>query len=197
MLSMLGTTSGKGHLALAVFRCFSSPRASWDIPRHPRMSQDALGQLKHLKTARARWPFPDVSAFVLFWTWRIQQNRQVWSRAAEEHSKEFWSHDIQTNIDLDKPTSANVLQRVVWALEIYCGFWNCSHCNLLNIPNENDVNTSDIASQLYSKLGHIEKHFRSGYCPYIHEHLNWARTESFKGRFWWRVLHESRHEREQ
>jgi len=25
------------------------------------MSQDALGQLKHLKTARARWPFPDVS----------------------------------------------------------------------------------------------------------------------------------------
>jgi len=23
------------------------------------MSQDALGQLKHLKTARARWPFPD------------------------------------------------------------------------------------------------------------------------------------------
>jgi len=25
------------------------------------MSQDALGQLKHLKTARARWPFPDVA----------------------------------------------------------------------------------------------------------------------------------------
>jgi len=25
------------------------------------MSQDALGQLKHLKTARARWPFPDES----------------------------------------------------------------------------------------------------------------------------------------
>jgi len=24
------------------------------------MSQDALGQLKHLKTARARWPWPDV-----------------------------------------------------------------------------------------------------------------------------------------
>jgi len=23
------------------------------------MSQDALGQLKHLKTASARWPFPD------------------------------------------------------------------------------------------------------------------------------------------
>jgi len=23
------------------------------------MSQDALGQLKHLKTARARWPFSD------------------------------------------------------------------------------------------------------------------------------------------
>jgi len=23
------------------------------------MSQDALGLLKHLKTARARWPFPD------------------------------------------------------------------------------------------------------------------------------------------
>jgi len=23
------------------------------------MSQDALGQLKHLKTARSRWPFPD------------------------------------------------------------------------------------------------------------------------------------------
>jgi len=23
------------------------------------MSQDALGQLKHLKMARARWPFPD------------------------------------------------------------------------------------------------------------------------------------------
>ena len=23
------------------------------------MSQDALGQLKHLKTAKARWPFPD------------------------------------------------------------------------------------------------------------------------------------------
>jgi len=27
------------------------------------MSQDALGQLKHLKTARARWPFPDVGHF--------------------------------------------------------------------------------------------------------------------------------------
>jgi len=26
------------------------------------MSQNALGQLKHLKTARARWPFPDVDA---------------------------------------------------------------------------------------------------------------------------------------
>jgi len=52
-------TSGKGHLALAVFGCFSCPRASRDILRHPRMSQDALGQLKHLKTARARWPFPD------------------------------------------------------------------------------------------------------------------------------------------
>jgi len=26
------------------------------------MTQDALGQLKHLKTARARWPFPDVLA---------------------------------------------------------------------------------------------------------------------------------------
>jgi len=24
------------------------------------MSQDAIGLLKHLKTARARWPFPDV-----------------------------------------------------------------------------------------------------------------------------------------
>ena len=24
------------------------------------MSQDAIGQLEHLKTARARWPFPDV-----------------------------------------------------------------------------------------------------------------------------------------
>ena len=24
------------------------------------MSHNALGQLKHLKTARARWPFPDV-----------------------------------------------------------------------------------------------------------------------------------------
>ena len=55
-----GSASGKGHLALAVFRCFSCPRASWDILRHPRMSQDALEQLKHLKTARARWPFSDV-----------------------------------------------------------------------------------------------------------------------------------------
>jgi len=27
------------------------------------MSQDALGQLKHLKTARARWPFPDAAEF--------------------------------------------------------------------------------------------------------------------------------------
>ena len=27
------------------------------------MSQDALGLLKHLKTARARWPFPD-GAFI-------------------------------------------------------------------------------------------------------------------------------------
>jgi len=26
------------------------------------MSQDALGQLNHLKTARARWPFPDEGA---------------------------------------------------------------------------------------------------------------------------------------
>jgi len=33
---------------------------SWNnIPESLRMSQDALGQLKHLKTARARWPFPD------------------------------------------------------------------------------------------------------------------------------------------
>ena len=55
-------TSGKGHLALAVFRCFSCSRASWDILRHPRMLQDALGQLKHLKTVRARWPFPDEEA---------------------------------------------------------------------------------------------------------------------------------------
>ena len=28
------------------------------------MSQDALGQLKHLKTARARWPFPDAASFL-------------------------------------------------------------------------------------------------------------------------------------
>ena len=54
--------SGKDHLALAIFRCFSCPRASWGIRRHPRMSQGALGQLKHLKTARARWPFPDDSS---------------------------------------------------------------------------------------------------------------------------------------
>jgi len=53
------STSGKGHLALAVFRCFSCSRASWDILGCLGMSQDALGQLKHLKTARARWPFPD------------------------------------------------------------------------------------------------------------------------------------------
>ena len=52
-------TSGKGHLALAVFRCFSCSRASWDILGCLGMSQDALGLLKHLKTARARWPFPD------------------------------------------------------------------------------------------------------------------------------------------
>ena len=52
-------TSGKGHLALAVFRCFSCPRASCGILGCLGMSQDALGQLKHLKTARARWPFPD------------------------------------------------------------------------------------------------------------------------------------------
>jgi len=55
-------SSGKGHLALAVFRCFSCPRASWEILRHLRMSQDALGQLKHLKTTRARWPFPDATS---------------------------------------------------------------------------------------------------------------------------------------
>ena len=53
------TSSGKDHLALAVFRCFSCPRASWDILGCLGMSQDALGLLKHLKTARARWPFPD------------------------------------------------------------------------------------------------------------------------------------------
>jgi len=29
------------------------------------MSQDALGQLKHLKTARARWPFPDVTVITI------------------------------------------------------------------------------------------------------------------------------------
>jgi len=28
------------------------------------MSQNALGQLKHLKTARARWPFPDAVSVV-------------------------------------------------------------------------------------------------------------------------------------
>ena len=28
------------------------------------MSQDALGLLKHLKTARARWPFPDVCSLL-------------------------------------------------------------------------------------------------------------------------------------
>jgi len=64
-------------------------------------------------------------------------------------------------------------------------------------PQVHSCSALDIASQLYSKLGHIEKHFRSGYCPYIHEHLNWAWTESFKGRFRRRVLHKSRHEREQ
>ena len=58
------STSGKGHLALAVFRCFSCPRASWDILGYLGMSQDALGQLKHLKTARARWPFPDEPVIV-------------------------------------------------------------------------------------------------------------------------------------
>ena len=57
--------SGKGHLALAVFRCFSCPRASWGILGCLGMPQDALGQLKHLKTARARWPFPDVMAMVV------------------------------------------------------------------------------------------------------------------------------------
>jgi len=35
------------------------------------MSQDALGLLKHLKTARARWPFPDaplgLSLYVVYW----------------------------------------------------------------------------------------------------------------------------------
>jgi len=52
--------SGKDHLALAVFRCFSCSRTSQDILGCLGMSQDALGQLKNLKTARARWPFPDV-----------------------------------------------------------------------------------------------------------------------------------------
>ena len=41
------------------------------------MSQDALGQLKHLKTARARWPFPDV-----------QQNLYT-ARKLEEMAKEY------------------------------------------------------------------------------------------------------------
>ena len=30
------------------------------------MSQDALGLLKHLKTARARWPFPDAPKIFTF-----------------------------------------------------------------------------------------------------------------------------------
>ena len=30
------------------------------------MSQDAIGQLKHLKTARARWPFPDEPLNIVF-----------------------------------------------------------------------------------------------------------------------------------
>jgi len=86
-----GGTSEKSHLALAVFRCFSSLRTSWDIPRHLRMSQDALGQLKHLKTARARWPFPDA----VWYLWRENKgfknglNRVV-------HIKKFW--DLATAI---------------------------------------------------------------------------------------------------
>jgi len=75
VLSGLPYPSGKGHLALAVFRCFSCPRASWDIPRHPRMSQDALGQLKHLKTAKARWPFPDVEKLPGSWNYRLSSQR--------------------------------------------------------------------------------------------------------------------------
>ena len=63
--------SGKGHLALAVFRCFSWPRASWDILGCLRMSQDALGQLKHLKTARAGWPFPDVLSIYFYFYFYI------------------------------------------------------------------------------------------------------------------------------
>ena len=31
------------------------------------MPQDALGQLKHLKTARARWPFPDAVYTVMLY----------------------------------------------------------------------------------------------------------------------------------
>jgi len=38
------------------------------------MSQDALGQLKHLKTARARWPFPDGCVVVL----RSVRRRRRW-----------------------------------------------------------------------------------------------------------------------
>jgi len=109
-------------------------------------------------TSLTCFPCLVLSAFVLFWTWRIQQNQQVWSQAAEGHLKEFWSHNVQTNIDLDEPTSANVLQRVVQALEIYCGFWNCSHCNLLNIPNENDVNTLDIAKAEHESGSSVGTH---------------------------------------
>ena len=76
--------SAKGHLALAVFRCFSCPRASRDILECLRMSQDALGQLKHLKTARARWPFPDqweTLASVVFdacrWYWEAKGGVEV------------------------------------------------------------------------------------------------------------------------
>jgi len=71
-------TSGKGHLALAVFRCFSCPRAFWDILGCLGMSQDALGLLKHLKTARARWPFPDASSTSVPFPINVSPTTQGW-----------------------------------------------------------------------------------------------------------------------
>jgi len=55
------------------------------------MSQDAVGQLKHLKTARARWPFPGEAersgfkmAFVEFWTLHGDPDHRSHEELSEE-----------------------------------------------------------------------------------------------------------------
>jgi len=54
------------------------------------MSQDALGQLKHLKTARARWPFPDEE---------FSHLTQPLNQLLKKDRPSLWDNDAQRSFD--------------------------------------------------------------------------------------------------